>query len=251
MALLDDVGVPARMVAGYSGGNLSLDGEEAVIRQANAHTWVEAWVGDDRWSVYDPTPAGDIPALSRPTGRERIRWAVDWLQSTWDRYVLTFGFGEQIGLVTAVASGIEAVLRRMSWRHLPWAAVILVIPFLIWLMVGRLSGRTRQPRRIANSPAALTVGRIANRLERDGVEVPTHATIRWIANSARQSWPAAGTAVGELAWLAERELYAAERIADRATVRSLWKQARRGMSRNGGPRQDQRTAAAPGDRVSG
>ena len=231
VALLDDVGIPARMVAGYSGGNLSLDGEEAVIRQANAHTWVEAWVGDDSWSVFDPTPAGDIPALNRPSGRERIRWAVDWVQSTWDRYVLTFGFGEQIGLVTAAANGIEAVLRQVRWHHLPWLAVILTMPVLAWWLMKRRSPPKRRLQQKASGPAAQTVGWIATRLERQGVEVPTRATVRWIANTARQTWPTVGTAVGELAWLAERELYTAEgpRPADRATVRSLWKQARQNM----------------------
>jgi transglutaminase-like putative cysteine protease len=230
-ALLNDVGIPARMVAGYSGGNLSLDGEEAVIRQANAHTWVEAWVGDDRWSIFDPTPAGEIPALSRPSGRQRIRWAVDWVQSAWDRYVLTFGFGEQIGLVTAAANGIEAVLRRVRWHHLPWVVVILTMPVLAWWLMKRRSPVTRRLQRIANGPAAQTVDRIATRLERKGVEVPAHATVRWIVNRARQSWPAAGTAAGELAGMAERELYTAEgpKPTDRATVRSLWRQARQNM----------------------
>jgi hypothetical protein len=231
VALLDDVGIPARMVAGYSGGNLSLDGEEAVIRQANAHTWVEAWVGDDSWSVFDPTPAGDIPTLNRPSGRERIRWAVDWVQSSWDRYVLTFGFGEQVGLVTAAANGIEAVLRGVRWRHLPWVAVILTMPVLAWWMMARRYPPRRRLQRKGNGPAALTVGWIATRLEREGVEVPAHATVRWIANTARQLWPAAGVAIGELAWLAERELYTAEgpRPADRAAARSLRKQARQSM----------------------
>jgi hypothetical protein len=178
--------------------------------------------------VFDPTPAGDIPALSRPSGRERIRWAVDWVQSTWDRYVLTFGFGEQIGLVTAAANGIEAVLRRVSWRHLPWAAAIVTMLALAWWLMRRRLPPKRRLQQRAYGPAAQAVRWIAARLEREGVEVPPRATVRWISNSARQTWPSAGTAVGELAWLAERELYAAEglRPGDRAIVRSLWKQAR-------------------------
>jgi transglutaminase-like putative cysteine protease len=230
-ALLNEVGVPARMVAGYSGGNLSLDGEEAVIRQANAHAWVEAWVGDGKWSVFDPTPVADIPALNRPSGRERIRWAVDWVQSAWDRYVLTFGFGEQVGLVTAVTSGIDAVLRRVQWHRLPWVAVVVAIPALVWWVVRRRPAPEGRSRRMATGPAAVTVDRIATRLAQKGVEVPTHATVRWIANRARQAWPAAGTAVGELAWLAERELYTPDgrQPSHRATVRSLWKQVRQGI----------------------
>lgn len=234
VALLDDVGVPARMVAGYSGGNLSLEGDEAVIRQANAHAWVEAWVGDNRWSVFDPTPAADIPTLSRPSGRERIRWAVDWVQSAWDRYVLTFGFGEQVGLVTAAASGIEAILHWGRKHGMPWVAAIFTMLVFVWWCSRRRQMLTPRPRRMASGPAALIVNRIAARLEREGIEVPVHATVRWIANSARRAWPTAGAAVGELAWLAEHELYAAEgqNSSSRATIRALWKQARQGMRRN-------------------
>jgi hypothetical protein len=55
--------------------------------------------------------------------------------------------------------------------------------------------------------------------------------LRWIANRARARWPAIGAAIGDLTWLAERELYAAAspQPADRAVVRKLWAQARRGM----------------------
>ena len=100
VALLTDLGIPARMVAGYSGGALSLGGDEAVVREANAHAWVEASVGEgDGWTVFDPTPEASVPSLSRPNSGDQIRWALDWVQSGWDRYVLTFGLGEQIQLL--------------------------------------------------------------------------------------------------------------------------------------------------------
>jgi len=232
VALLDDIGVPARMVAGFSGGNLSFDGAEAVIRQANAHTWVEAWVGEnDRWSVFDPTPEEDIPTLSRPSGKERIRWATDWVQSAWDRYVLTFGFGEQVQLVTAMANGFEALLRRVSWRHLPWVLAVVAAPGVVWWLARRRRAPLPLPKRIRTGPASIAVERVVRQLERDGVDVPLCVTIRWIAKRARDLWPAAGAAIGELAWLAEREMYMADepRFSDRATVRTLWKQVRQGM----------------------
>jgi hypothetical protein len=235
VALLNDLGIPARMVAGFSGGSLSIDEDEAVIRQANAHAWVEAWVGEDgTWTVFDPTPEADIPGLSRPSGRDRLRWAVDWVQSSWDRYVLTFGFGEQVQLVTAMANGVDALLRRISWDLLPWAVVVAVMPGVLWWMARRRRAPPSRSGRTGAGPAAVAVERVVRQLERAGVEVPARATIRWIVNRARDVWPAAGAAFGELAWLAERELYAAEgpRFSDRATVRALLAQARQGMRHN-------------------
>lgn len=232
VALLTDLGIPARMVAGFSGGSLSADGEEAVIRDANAHAWVEAWVGeDDAWTVFDPTPEADIPVLSRPTPRERLRWAVNWVQSSWDRYVLTFGFGEQVQLVTALANGAEAIMRRISWNHLLWLVVVAAFPGILWWLARRRRAPVLRSGQKATGPAAIAVERIVRHLEGSGVEVPPRATIRWIATKARDLWPAAGSAIGELSWLAERELYAATgpRYSDRAIVRTLWRQTRQGM----------------------
>ena len=232
VALLTDLGIPARMVAGYSGGSLSLDGKEAVIRDANAHAWVEAWVGDnDAWTVFDPTPEADIPVLSRPTGRERLRWAVDWVQSSWDRYILTFGFGEQVQLVTAMANGVQTLLRRMPWRFLPLLPVAVAVILVLWWAARHRRSPQLDGRRVRGGPAAAAFDRVVRGLERAGVVVPNRATVRWITRKARDEWPAAGSAIGELGWLAERELYAAEgpRFSDRAVVRTLWRQARRGM----------------------
>ncbi len=232
VALLTDLGIPARMVTGFSGGSLSIDEEEAVIRQANAHAWVEAWVGeDDTWTVFDPTPEADIPSLSRPSGRDRVRWAVDWVQSSWDRYILTFGFGEQVQLVTAMANGVDALLRHISFRFLPLVLVIAVLTGVLWWAARHRRSSSPHTGRMGTGPAAIAVEKVVHRLERSGIEVPPRATIRWIANRARDLWPAAGSAIGELAWLAERELYAADgpRFSDRATVRTLWAQARHEM----------------------
>ncbi len=236
VALLTDLGIPARMVAGFSGGSLSIDEEEAVIRQANAHAWVEAWVGEnDAWTVFDPTPEADIPGLSRPSGRDRLRWAVDWVQSSWDRYVLTFGFGEQVQLVTAMASGVDALLRRISWGHLQLVLVVLLLPGVLWWAARHRRESSPHSARMGTGPAATAVGRVVHHLEQVGVEVPPDATIRWISRRARFQWPGAGSAIGELSWLAERELYATEGpgYSNRAMVRTLWTQARRGMRQTG------------------
>jgi transglutaminase-like putative cysteine protease len=235
VALLNDLGIPARMVAGFSGGSLSLDEEEAIIREANAHAWVEAWVGEgDSWTVYDPTPESNIPILSRPSGRERFRWAVDWVQSSWDRYVLTFGFGEQVQLVTAMANGVDILLRRMPWSYLLISLAVVAAALVLWWAARHPGGRAHGPRRIRTGPAATAVEQFVRELERAGVEVPPRATISWISKRARDLWPAAGSAIGELSWLAERELYAADgpRFSDRATVRSLWAQARQGIRKH-------------------
>jgi len=231
VAILSELGIPARIVAGYSGGSLALDGESAFVREANAHTWVEARVGPGpEWTTFDPTPAAEVPGLAHATGRERIQWALQWAQSSWDRYLLTFGFGEQIQMLSAATSAIETAVRALSWRILGAVASVFASAVFLWRRLRGRQQRSLRPRG-AETPAATVMERVADRLGRAGIEVPPRATVRWIANRARARWPAVGAAIGDLTWLAERELYAAAspRPADRAVVRKLWAQARRGM----------------------
>lgn len=59
-------GVPARVVAGFAPG--SRDGKDHVVRDLDAHSWVEVYFPDIGWVTFDPTP-GDSPARSQITDR--------------------------------------------------------------------------------------------------------------------------------------------------------------------------------------
>jgi hypothetical protein len=61
--LLRAAGVPSRMVVGYRGGQWFEDGAFYLVRQSDAHAWVEAWVEDRGWTRVDPTP-GDRDAVA-------------------------------------------------------------------------------------------------------------------------------------------------------------------------------------------
>ena len=172
-----------------------------------------------------------MPSLDRPDSGDRIRWALDWVQSGWDRYVLTFGLGEQVQLLSAVADGFRSIMSPVSLRLLMWVAVCAMSVVIVWRLLRRRPVARRQWKSRGGFPAAIAVARAARLLERDGVEVPSSATVRWIASRTRARWPAAGAPVGELAWLAERELYSGEerRAADRRVVRKLWTRTKQAM----------------------
>lgn len=51
------VGVPARMVGGYQGGEINPVTGHLVVRQYEAHSWVEAWLPGQGWRRFDPTAA--------------------------------------------------------------------------------------------------------------------------------------------------------------------------------------------------
>jgi len=53
--ILRAAGVPARVVAGYQGGDWNKSGNFLQVRQSDAHAWVEYWVQDLGWQQIDPT----------------------------------------------------------------------------------------------------------------------------------------------------------------------------------------------------
>ena len=51
------VGIPARMVGGYQGGEVNPLTGHLVVRQFDAHAWTEVWLEGRGWVRFDPTAA--------------------------------------------------------------------------------------------------------------------------------------------------------------------------------------------------
>ena len=64
--LLRMAGIPARVVTGFSTGATDLKTGEYVVRDFDAHSWVEVYYPSWGWLTFDPTPA-DSPARSQPS----------------------------------------------------------------------------------------------------------------------------------------------------------------------------------------
>jgi protein-glutamine gamma-glutamyltransferase len=90
--MLRTLGIPARIVTGFFGGELNEYGGYIIIRQSNAHSWVEAVI-DGNWRIFDPTPA--VPA-ERPS---TFALYMDMLKMKWSRYVIAFSSADQKSIV--------------------------------------------------------------------------------------------------------------------------------------------------------
>lgn len=83
-------GVPARVVGGYYGGEPNPFADWVLVRQSDAHAWVEAWI-DGRWVQLDATPASAAP--SGPSVLEALR---DLASARWQALILDYSLETQV-----------------------------------------------------------------------------------------------------------------------------------------------------------
>ena len=62
-------GVPARVATGFTSGSFDEDEQEFVVRDLDAHSWVEVWFPEYGWVQRDPTPALAPPRSQPGEGR--------------------------------------------------------------------------------------------------------------------------------------------------------------------------------------
>ena len=117
--LLRGAGIPSRVAAGYLGGEWNEVGKYLIVRQSDAHAWVEAWIGG-RWVTLDATPP---PADSSPfrTRTGILGLYADWLRHRWDKYVVNFSMRMQ---ADAVKGGVRTVRRAgEAFRFGGWKGI--------------------------------------------------------------------------------------------------------------------------------
>ncbi|HYK39953.1 MAG TPA: DUF4129 domain-containing protein, partial [Candidatus Eremiobacteraceae bacterium] len=78
-----------------------------IVRASDAHSWVEAYFPGNGWVVFDPTP----PAIgSEPGIFSRFALFADWLELTWNEWVINYDFGHQVLLAQSLQS------KSRNWR---------------------------------------------------------------------------------------------------------------------------------------
>jgi transglutaminase-like putative cysteine protease len=70
-------GVPARLATGFAPGEWDAVGSRFVVRERDAHAWVEVWFPDTGWVTFDPTAVVPLAGTAEATPGAA---AVDWRQ---------------------------------------------------------------------------------------------------------------------------------------------------------------------------
>jgi protein-glutamine gamma-glutamyltransferase len=108
VVMLRTLGIPARLVTGFLPGEWNTFGRYYIVRQQDAHAWVEVFFPGSGWITFDPTPA----IFKEESGvLNKVRNVIDSLQLSWDRFVIHYNFQHQMAIALAVQQRGEHLQR--------------------------------------------------------------------------------------------------------------------------------------------
>ncbi len=165
-ALCRSVGVEARLVTGFIAMEYDESAQHYIVRESNAHAWVEVRSGDYTWATFDPTPPDTLQALndSRRSWIDHWRWMYDRIEFTWNNRFVGFDSATQATLAERVGGGwraqvggvIESIRQFISqvnafFRLGPagsiWLGLVGVVVVVAIITVVKLTRRSAQIRR--------------------------------------------------------------------------------------------------------
>ncbi len=199
-------GVPARIVAGYQGGEINPLNGTVLVHQFDAHAWSEVWLDGRGWVRFDPTAAvapqrierglesavasGEFLAGSPLSANRyrsiallnRLRLQLDELNYQWTRLVLNYRDDTQQQFLQRLLGGID------PWRI---AALLFGGGVLLFGTIALLLLWRRRPPPLP--PAQRLYRRLCQRLARQGYPRPAGMApgdyARWVvAQQPRWQW---------------------------------------------------------------
>jgi protein-glutamine gamma-glutamyltransferase len=154
--MLRSVGIPARVVGGYQGGNWYAEQNYLQVTQREAHAWVEYLV-DQHWYRFDPTAAvapervlQDLNAALTDEQRQllhsgwlQLQWLND-LRQQW-RHIDYYWSVWVLGFDTKQQLDIWRTLKRYAWQLGMGLVVMLTVIGLLLLLWQQAKRRQNQP----------------------------------------------------------------------------------------------------------
>lgn len=146
VVLLRTLGIEARNVDGFLGGEWSRFGDYLVVTENQAHSWVEVWFPGYGWVTFDPTPAGSDTGEQAQAWFWPGRFLLDAIQHRWSKWVLDYNAESQAGIFGgwagtlggghsphATPGGATGTIPR-AWLIV--LALLVVAAALLWLRRG-------------------------------------------------------------------------------------------------------------------
>lgn len=237
--VLRAAGIPARVVAGYQGGEINPSGNYLSVRQLDAHAWIEYWEADKGWISVDPTfqvaPERIEQGLEEALAGEQdlmegtlmglrnyrdigwlndLRFGWDSLNYGWQRWVLNYQGERQLEVLQGLFGKVDA--RKLGVLMVAVGA----------LLIGLLAIILLKPWRRERDAQVRQYRRFERLLARHGIARRPGEGARDFAQRAAAQLPDVAGPIADFSSLYEQARYAG-RPADKAEVHTALARLRR------------------------
>ena len=254
--VLRAAGIPARVVIGYQGGEPGAGGDYLIVRQYDAHAWVEAYLGGRGWVRVDPTAAiaperiesglreavaqegsfleNDWASPQRYANVALVQWAslqLDRINYQWQRWVVGYQGQSQMDLMSRLPGGFG--MRELGYLTAGIVGAGLLVAGLISALQMRRGEKRSAFRRVVDTWHRLCAGA--------GVPVRHGETPSVLAKRLAEAEPAAADSARLFARMVNSHYYSAGTEDDgggqlarmRRLLATMKRQLRRSNSRTG------------------
>ncbi len=152
VVLMRAMGIPARVVTGYQGGEINPFDGFMTVRQSDAHAWAEVWLENQGWKRIDPTAAvapdriemslgsviprralGGLISLDKDSWLGSLRFNFDAMNNAWNQWVLNYTPDKQKSFIQSL--GFDDVdwqtLTLLMFAMGGLAVAVAVLPLLL------------------------------------------------------------------------------------------------------------------------
>ncbi|MFW6333927.1 MAG: transglutaminase TgpA family protein [Desulfosalsimonas sp.] len=197
--------IPARVVGGYMGGEVNPFANYLIVRQSDAHAWVEVWLPQKGWTRVDPTLAaapdrlntgiesvlgGDPEArgfagrhfqyLKSFTDKAKLGW--DALSLRWEAWFYAYSRSHQEAILEKLG------IRWHSWKG-PAAALGLGFGIAGTIIALYIVFQSKTPAFRGKDPVKRHYEKFCRKLEKSGISRPPGMGPGDFAKTAAESLP--------------------------------------------------------------
>lgn len=172
--MLRMLGIPVRVASGFAPGTLDSKTHEYVVRDLDAHSWIEVWFQGIGWVPFDPTPA-TAPASSQAASFTPLSEIASAARGD-SKDKLTAKLREQI--LGETGAGGPAVVKSDKGTPWGWIAAAIVVGLLGLVAIVLSIVRLRRGRRALPAPCGdPEVDHLVRLLARLGLDIAPGTTL--------------------------------------------------------------------------
>ncbi len=131
-------GIPSRVVVGYRGGFYNKVGKYYIIKQSDAHSWVEAYI-NGRWIRVDTTPTRLTPSskerLDELKSISKLRIFFDTLEYYWINFIINYDLSKQKSIFNSISNVVKNtsdLKLKVNYRQIAFILISVIVVYMFF-----------------------------------------------------------------------------------------------------------------------